>query len=791
MARESVLILPKFHPKQKLVWESTASEILFAGDTRAGKSYFVRRAYIVWCSQIPGLQCDIFRLHFDDVINENMDGETSFPVLLNQWQKDGLCKINQTEIVFWNESKISLEHCSDDLVLLKHRGIAKHVRTFGESTQILEHRIRALTGWVTMSEDMKSRVPEKWKGQFPKVFHVTNPDGISSGYYRRNFVDCCAPYTIRKVGQFQRQYIPAFLDDNPSENAEATKARIGEAFQDKAIQEALIATDKTGVTNWHTGGGEFFTEWDLDRHVTPDFTPPHWWFRYRSMDIGWHEPTAIYWIAVSDGQAFKDHDGNERWYPRGSRIFYNEWYICNQEKPALGLQLSNEEIAKGILERTEHASKKAPTLTDSKPFQGTGGQTPAMEFQKHGVILTQVNTGPGSRVAGWSIMRSALIGKMIDGFREKLPMVYFCECCKHAIDYIPALPRHPSEGKKDDAAEHGEATHACDCFPAGTLVTTPEGLKPIETMNVNDRVLTRRGFKPVDSVFSVGIRPTFKVKFSNDMELVGTGTHKIWANNEFTPISNLRYGDIVQTCPHTPTNLDGSLAISGAKRSGQSLRNFISTIKTAIRKITQLKTLCAYQLRIMHDYIWKSLSEKFGNVSLVANPMSLSGAIIGGNTAPINVNRHCGEILESMTRKGSVKNVVNYLRSINTKSKSIVPESVLITDNTNGRLDEYPARNVSESLTQGQLIPSFAQPHVVSVTADIDQKVYNLTISECHEYFANGILVSNSIRYGLIGHEVIKDNVHEITSEMVQKTIKSGKPTIKKITRSMGNAYFN
>lgn len=467
--RDSRIKLPKFHPKQKEVYESIASEILFAGDTRSGKSYYVRRALITWCSQIPGLQCDIFRLHFDDVISENMDGETSFPILLDTWIKDGLVKCNQTEVIFWNESKISLEHCADDTVLLKHRGVAKHVRVLSESTQILEHRIRALGGWVTMSEEMKSRVPDKWKGQFPKFIHITNPDGISASYYRRNFVDLHPPRTIWKVGQFNRQYIPAFLDDNPSEDPEATKARIKEAFPDEATQKALIAQDRTGVSNWHTGGGEFFPEWNHDRHVVADFSPPHWWFRYRSGDIGWSEPACWYWIAVSDGQPFKDERGQERWFPKGARIFYQEWYICDLKQPAKGAGLSNIEMALGILERSELHHKKSPTLTDSKPFQGAGSKTPALEFQNTGVVLTQVNTGPGTRVAGWSIMRTALIGMKVDGFQEKLPMVYFCECCKYARDYIPTLPRHPSEGKKDDAAEHGESTHACDAIRYGLL----------------------------------------------------------------------------------------------------------------------------------------------------------------------------------------------------------------------------------------------------------------------------------------------------------------------------------
>lgn len=454
--------LPPWHSKQLQVFNSTATEILFAGDTRAGKSFYIRKAYIRFCAEIPGLQCDIFRLNFDDVISENMSGETSFPILLEDWEKDGLVKINQTEIIFWNESRISLEHCSDDNVMLKHRGIAKHVRTFAESTQILEHRIRALTGWVTMSEDMKSRVPDKWKGLFPKVYHVTNPRGVSVNFYRRNFVDCRPPYAIEKIGAFHRQYVPAFLDDNPSEDKQSTIDRISEAFPDKAAQDAFITKDKEGISNWHTGGGEFFPEWSAKRHVCSDFLPPPHWYRYRSMDIGWSEPTAVYYIACSDGQSFRDELGRERWFPRGARIYYREWYLCDSKNPAKGLHFANRDIALGIIERAEPSFQKVPTLTDSKPFQGTGQETPALEFQKAGVPLTQVNTSPGSRITGWSIFRSALRGIEIDGFNERLAMVYFCECCYYAISYIPALPYHPSELKKEDAAESGEATHAPD-----------------------------------------------------------------------------------------------------------------------------------------------------------------------------------------------------------------------------------------------------------------------------------------------------------------------------------------
>ncbi len=62
-------------------------------------------------------------------------------------------------------------------------------------------------------------------------------------------------------------------------------------------------------------------------------------------------------------------------------------------------------------------------------------------------------------------------------------MVYFCECCRKARDYIPALARHPSEARKEDAVEHGEATHACDAIRYACMVHSiiKDCVVPLET----------------------------------------------------------------------------------------------------------------------------------------------------------------------------------------------------------------------------------------------------------------------------------------------------------------------
>lgn len=492
--------LPEWHEKQEFAFNSIATDILYAGDTRSGKSFWVRKSYIIYAASIPGWTGDIFRVNYDDVYKNHMIGETSFPALLENWERNGLCTINKMEVIFWNESRFTLEHCADMSAIRKHQGIAKHCRTLEESAQMDPEIVRSLMGWVTMSEEMKSRLPERWRGQFPKVFHTTNTIGPSAGYYRRTYVEARKPYSIEKVGPWMRQYIPAFVDDNPSEDPETTRLRIAETFPDKAIQDAFISKDPEGIRNWQTRAGEFFPEWSEARHVVPDLIPPPHFTRYRTFDWGTADPAVVFWIAISDGDPFRDSNGKQRWFPRGALIFYNEWYICDPENPAKGCRMRNEDMAHGIFERSEYQFRDVPILTDSLPFQDRGGLTIAQVFANTfrslgcSAVLTQGDT---SRPAGWAHLRSRLIGEQIDSNDDRRdPMIYFTECCKYARDYIPALTRHPSEGKKEDAAERGEATHACDAIRLACMAHTIIKDRAIPMQNRIEKELALRRPSP-------------------------------------------------------------------------------------------------------------------------------------------------------------------------------------------------------------------------------------------------------------------------------------------------------
>ena len=158
--RESIVDLPEFHSKQLLIYETEATQLLLAGDTRGGKTAGFKLSLIRWSALIPGLQTEIYRFYEADVIEGYMKGDFGFESLLYQWEADGLVHMTQTSVEFlFNGSRIELRHCSTDAAMKKGQGIPKHVRAFDEAGQIPERRLRWLTQWTILNESEKAKLP--------------------------------------------------------------------------------------------------------------------------------------------------------------------------------------------------------------------------------------------------------------------------------------------------------------------------------------------------------------------------------------------------------------------------------------------------------------------------------------------------------------------------------------------------------------------------------------------------------------------------------------------------------
>ena len=458
-----------FHPKQLEAFHSPATELLFGGATRGGKSFFTRMTLITLCSWIPGLQCFIYRKYYDDVLQNHMESPDGFRATLAEYQKKGLVKITENQVRWVRTgSLITLSHCSTDDAVEKSQGVPKHVLVLEEVCQILERHIRFLRAWVSMPVEMQQKLPREflmprayWRDPvkpeytLPKIIETGNPIGVSMGYFRRNFVKAAKQGECFRApddeGGFLRQYIEARVDDNPSEDKQLVVARVA-GLGDSSMTDALINA------NWDAPIGDFFPQYNDKIHAVPNFKPPSHWFKFITFDWGMSDPFAVLWWAVSDGEEFKDQEGKTRWFPRGSLVAYREWYGCDRKDSSKGIEMRNADIANGIKDRTEEATSGF-ILTDSKPFQDVGMGEKCEKykisdvFAENGVVLTKANT---ARVTGWAQVRDRLIGK------DKWPLIYFCYCCKFAREYLPALER--KQDNHEDAVDEGEATHICDCI---------------------------------------------------------------------------------------------------------------------------------------------------------------------------------------------------------------------------------------------------------------------------------------------------------------------------------------
>jgi hypothetical protein len=94
----------------------------------------------------------------------------------------------------------------------------------------------------------------------------------------------------------------------------------------------------------------------------------------------------------------------------------------------------------------------------------------------------------------------------------------------------------------------GTVPHAA-CFAAGTLVMTIDGLRPIESIQVGDRVLAQDptsgqlSFRPVVALHRNRPSPTLRITLDGET-IVATGIHRFWkAGQSWTMARDLKAGD--------------------------------------------------------------------------------------------------------------------------------------------------------------------------------------------------------------------------------------------------------
>ena len=264
----------------------------------------------------------------------------------------------------------------------------------------------------------------------------------------------------------------------------------------------------------------------------------------------------------------------------------------------------------------------------------------------------------------------------------------------------------------------------CDeiCLISSSYIETDSGLKKINTITTKDKVLTRFGYKQVLDAWHTGKRDTWKITTKTGKTLQGTFDHPVMTQDGWKSLGKLQVGESI-------------LVLSGMADAGIKPNAITSTeqVSYSTEKSTNLPM------------------DLFQKVSMFITSMKIKGAMTW-------------KILKHFLSQNTLQNIQKEDLCKTLTQGSGQGHSGLIKN-----LKSSFARSVAHVLNQLAQEQDFAVNHVrtdiiTSVEKASREDVYNITVKDCHEYFANGIL----------NHNCAWTRMQE-TWDMLQFTLRLGK----------------
>ena len=256
------------------------------------------------------------------------------------------------------------------------------------------------------------------------------------------------------------------------------------------------------------------------------------------------------------------------------------------------------------------------------------------------------------------------------------------------------------------------------CFCAGTMIPTPQGERPIETIREGDLVRTRFGFR---RVLAAGNREADvgRVSFSHGQHLIGTADHPVLTTYGWTTLASLSTGQSVATDTWEPISApraqmagDGASTSTGGfglASAALFLLGWTFTTATKTRSIT------------------KSTISNFSLMRRIAR-------FTRGIRPAVEEFSFAAPSLQSASVAPAISNSADERRP---RSASGVTRS----PPTRSERPSGPASIAEHGFCRSEA--SFAAS-VASTWVPVGLRtVYNLTVDGEHEFIANGVVVHN------------------------------------------------
>ncbi len=397
--------------KQDAFIRAKPTEVLFGGAAGGGKSYGQVIDALLFALQYKGSKQLILRKSFQEL------DKSIIRTVLSMYPRD-IFTFNASSHTgrFKNGSIIDFGYLANENDVYQYQSAEYDVVRFDELTHFTETQYIYLISRVRGAND------------FPKqVKSSTNPGGIGHVWVKKRFIEP-APENTEFVGDdgVSRIFIPSKLDDNKFLNASDPNYKKRLLALPEKEKKALLYGD------WNIFEGQYFDEFDPEKHICKPFEIPKEWRRYRAIDYGLDMLGGVFVAVNSLGQAFVYREVGESNLP-----------ISDAARMMLNSSERDEEF---------YLTLAPPDLWNRS--QETG-RSKATIFDESGLRLTKSNN---DREAGWLAIKELL---KLDANGE--PRLKIFDTCRGLIKDLPSLIRDPKK-PTDCSKEPHEITHRPDAL---------------------------------------------------------------------------------------------------------------------------------------------------------------------------------------------------------------------------------------------------------------------------------------------------------------------------------------
>lgn len=543
---------------------------------------------------------------------------------------------------------------------------------------------------------------------------------------------------LEKEGASTRLY-NFFLDDNPS-NSEEYKKRMTGLYSGVFHKRFILGL-------WVLAEGIIYDMWEDDRHFVNEIG--NWSRFFVDVDYGTSNPCTF---------SLKGYNG----YAPPVQTIKEYWF----DSKVQGRQKTDSQYADDMIEFLGGIIPEAVYVDPS-------AASFKLELQRRGLPVISANNDVNNGIRYVSNLLSQGLYTVHDS-------------CKETRNNYESYIWDKKKQAVGEDAPVKENDHAC--FVAGTKVATIDGDKNIEEIEAGELVLTRNGYQRVSSTIN---READVGRYHlGDKVLIATGCHPVYTvNRGFVRIDSISKGDELLWLKVDPTTGCHSGYIQKAKGIvTESISEALLARRSMAKTFSIGRFLPSTMVRFRRAF---TFTTRILIHSIMIHPtlsyclkMSTFRYMQKGQNGPAVISKGCGlkrsgryqwsgiapkrglngtgnkektSIMAWVWLKKYAKNVAeNFLpKRLMRLLQGFAPTGV--NQCREGKAGLITLRGCAGGAEKSSLLAStvrlYAAP--VSAVAKYDhirsEIVYNLTVENRHEYFANGILVSNCDRdrYGL------------------------------------------